>query len=130
MDTFDRAIQSGLTYYLDNLFDLQELPRPFAKAPRFTIYKRELYDYAECINLLTLAQSKHAGVGGRQDVVVDDILQRWQQPSGCFRTRQLLIGWDNVPMHRWGQAQLLRSLCGLLADHFCGGTTPSRKVGP
>ena len=124
-DTCGRAIQSGLTYYLDNLFDLQELPRPFARAPRFTIYKRELYDYAECINLLTLAQRKFAGVGSRRDVVVDDILRRWQQPRGCFRTRQLLIGWDNVPMHRWGQAQLLRSLCGLLNDSADGTTIPA-----
>jgi hypothetical protein len=26
----------------------------------------------------------------------------------------LLLGWDNVPMHRWAQAQLFRSLCFLL----------------
>jgi hypothetical protein len=25
-----------------------------------------------------------------------------------------MLGWDDVPMHRWAQAQLFRSLCGLL----------------
>jgi hypothetical protein len=123
--TCARAIQSGMNYYLDNLFDAQGLPRPFAKAPRFTIYKRELYDYAECINLLTLAQRTFAGVGSRRDVVVDDIVRRWQQPDGCFRTRQLMIGWDNVPMHRWGQSQLLRSLCGVLAESADRRTVPA-----
>jgi hypothetical protein len=25
-----------------------------------------------------------------------------------------MVGWDNVPMHRWAQSQLFRSLCLLL----------------
>jgi hypothetical protein len=110
------AIDSGLRYYLANLFDAEGLPRPFAKPPRFTFYRRELYDYAEAINLLTLARPRAADAEHRRGVVVEDILSRWQQRSGCFRTRQLLFGWDNVPMHRWAQSQLLRSLCGLLNE--------------
>lgn len=110
------AIQSGLDYYMRHLFDEQGLPRPFARAPRLTIYRRELYDYAECINLLSLAWHRRPALGARRRVVVQDILDRWQRPDGSFRTRQLLVGWDNLPMHRWGQAQLLRSLCGLLAE--------------
>jgi hypothetical protein len=43
--------------------------------------------------------------------VVADLLARWQRPDGSFRSRQLLVGWDNVPMHRWAQAQVFRSLC-------------------
>ena len=31
-----------------------------------------------------------------------------------FRSRKLLLGWDNTPMHRWAQAQMFRSLCFLL----------------
>ena len=38
----------------------------------------------------------------------------WQKCDGSFRSRQLLLGWDNTPMHRWAQAQLFRSLCFLL----------------
>ena len=34
--------------------------------------------------------------------------------AGAFRSRKLIIGWDNVPMHRWAQSQLFRSLCLLL----------------
>jgi len=122
------AIDSGLRYYLAHLFDAEGLPRPFAQAPRFTFYKRELYDYAEAINVLTLARHRAPHVGTARGIVVDDILNRWQQPSGCFRTRQLLVGWDNVPMHRWAQSQLLRSLCGLVTEPpapAAGDTRPS-----
>ena len=124
------AIAKGLRYYLDHLFDGEDLPRPFARAPRFTFYRRELYDYAEAINVLSLAQGLDPVVETRRNRVVDDVLHRWQQPDGCFRTRQLLFGWDEVPMHRWGQSQLLRSLCGLLIEPCEATRAPeSRKAG-
>jgi len=47
---------------------------------------------------------------------LDEILARvidldgWQKADGSFRSRQLLLGWDNTPMHRWAQSQLFRSL--------------------
>ena len=49
-------IGRGVDYYLANLFDDDGLPKPFSKAPRLTVYKRELYDCAECINLCLLLQ--------------------------------------------------------------------------
>ena len=45
------VIARGVGYYTKNLFDARGLPVPLSKAPRFTVYRRELYDYAECINL-------------------------------------------------------------------------------
>ena len=48
------AIERGIGYYVKNLFDAKGLPLPFSKAPRLTVYRRELYDYAECINLAVL----------------------------------------------------------------------------
>jgi len=48
------------------------------------------------------------------DGVVKQVLTVWQKLDGSFRSRQLLLGWDNVPMHRWAQAQLFRSLALLL----------------
>ena len=77
-----------------------------------TVYRNELYDYAECINLAVLLQGRFSAL--------DSILSRlanfsaWQKPDGSFRSRQLLIGWDNTPMHRWAQSQMFRSLCFLL----------------
>ena len=108
------AIRTGLRYYEQSLFDSDGWPRPFAVAPRRVLYRHELYDYAECLNLATLAQGRSARLDALATRAVEDLLSRWQKPDGSFRSRQLLWGWDEVPMHRWAQAQLFRSLCGLL----------------
>lgn len=105
------AIERGVTYYVEHLFDERGLPKPFSKAPRLTIYRRELYDYAECINLATLLKGRFPELDKRLETVLGDLLTRWQRADGSFRSRHLLLGWDNVPMHRWAQAQLFRSLC-------------------
>ena len=109
-----RAIKAGVDYYLRSLFDGDGLPKPFSKAPRLTVYRRELYDYAECINLAVLLKGRFPALEERLDSTVSDLLQHWQKDDGSFRSRRLLLGWDNVPMHRWAQAQLFRSLCFLL----------------
>lgn len=109
------AIENGLRYYAQHLFDAEGLPRPFAKPPRLIVYRKELYDYAECINLLTLVCGTSPILDARLSAAVTDVTTRWQRADGSFRSRKLLIGWDNVPMHRWAQAQLFRSLTGLLS---------------
>jgi hypothetical protein len=108
------AIERGVDYYVRQLFDEQRLPKPFAKAPRLTVYRRELYDYAECLNLATLLRGRFPKLDAILLTVLQDVLDRWQKPDGSFRSRQLLIGWDDVPMHRWAQAQMFRSLSLLL----------------
>lgn len=109
-----RAIERGIDYYVRNLFDERGVPKPFSKPPRLIVYRRELYDYAECINLGMLLRGRFDKLDRLVDSVVNQILTMWQKPDGSFRSRQLLFGWDNVPMHRWAQAQLFRSLCLLL----------------
>ena len=108
------AIERGIGFYVSNLFYESGVPKPFAKAPRLVVYRRELYDYAECINLGVLLRGRFEKLDNLVDGVVDQVLTTWQRPDGSFRSRQLLLGWDNVPMHRWAQAQLFRSLCLLL----------------
>lgn len=110
-----RALDAGVRYYVDALFDAQGLPRPFAVAPRITVYRHELYDYAECINLATLLRGRHAALDARLEATLADLLGRWQKRDGSFRSRRLLLGWDEVPMHRWAQAQTFRALCFLLS---------------
>lgn len=106
------AIEKGIRYYTENLFDSEGLPKPFSRRPRLTVYKRELYDYAECINLALLLQGRFPELDRVLSRVID--LETWQKPDGSFRSRQLLFGWDNTPMHRWAQSQMFRSLCLLL----------------
>ena len=109
------AIERGVAYYVQNLFDEQGLPKPFSRRPRMTVYRRELYDYAECINVGVLLEGRFP--------LLDETLSRvvamdgWQKPDGSFRSRQLLVGWDDTPMHRWAQSQLFRSLCFFLRQN-------------
>ena len=111
------AIDSGIGYYVRNLFDENGSPKPFSSRPRLTVYRRELYDYAECINLAVLLNGRYPQLDERLCRVLNEILTTWQKPDGSFRSRRLILGWDNVPMHRWAQAQLFRSLCLLVYHH-------------
>jgi len=104
------ALSRGVRYYLDNLFNEDGLPRPFARAPRLTVYKRELYDCAESINLCLLLRDRFPACDAKLETVTTGILKNWVKPDGSFRSRQLMLGWDNLPMHRWAQSQMFRSL--------------------
>jgi len=109
-----RAIERGVHYYVTNLFDDRHVPKPFSRAPRMTVYRRELYDYAECVNLAVLLCGRFVELDAILAAVLDELFEVWQKPDGSFRSRQLLMGWDNTPMHRWAQSQMFRSLCFLL----------------
>ena len=108
-----KAIERGVNYYVRSLFDSEGLPKPFSRRPRLTVYQRELYDYAECINVAVLLKGRFAALDGILSSCVTNLME-WQKSDGSFRSRQLLMGWDNTPMHRWAQSQLFRSLCFLL----------------
>jgi len=103
-----KAIERGVDYYVKNLFDEEGMPKPFSRRPRMTVYRRELYDYAECINVCVLLAGRFPKLDETLARVIN--LDGWQKSDGSFRSRQLLLGWDNVPMHRWAQSQLFRSL--------------------
>jgi len=110
------ALGKGVDYYLGNLFAEDGLPKPFAKAPRLTVYKRELYDCAECINLCLLLRDRFPELESTLETVVRGILKDWIKADGSFRSRRLHFGWDNVPMHRWGQSQMFRALAFYLRE--------------
>jgi len=112
----DEALTRGAEYYLKNLFDKDGLPKPFSKAPRLTVYKRELYDCAECINLCLLLRDRFPQFEATLETVLKGVLKDWIKSDGSFRSRRLHLGWDNVPMHRWGQSQMFRSLAYYLRE--------------
>ena len=103
-----QAIERGVDYYVKTLFE-DGMPKPFSRRPRLTVYKRELYDYAESLNLAVLLRGRFPALDAVLPNVTDFAV--WQKQDGSFRARQLLVGWDNTPMHRWAQAQYFRSLC-------------------
>ncbi len=116
------ALERGVKYYLASLFGEDGMPRPFAVAPRLTVYQCELYDCAESINLCLLLQDRFGHLRATLETVVAGILQNWIQVSGAFRARKLMFGWDNVPMHRWAQSQMFRALAFYYADSKGRGT--------
>ena len=109
-----QAIDRGIGFYVKSLFDETGAPKPFSSRPRMTVYRRELYDYAECINLAVLLKGRYPELDDRLCSVLNEILAVWQKADGSFRSRRLHFGWDNTPMHRWALAQLFRSLCFLV----------------
>lgn len=127
-----QALSRGAGYYLEHLFDTDGLPRPFSKAPRLTVYKRELYDCAECVNLCLLLRNRIPEFERTLETVLAGILRDWIKSDGSFRSRRLFLGWDNVPMHRWAQSQMFRSLafCRREAARMRGGRERSGSVTP
>jgi hypothetical protein len=119
------ALARGLDYYLAHLFSEEGMPRPFSKAPRLTVYKCELYDCAECINLCLLLRQDFPQLEKTLATVVAGILEHWIKPDGSFRSRKLISGWDNVPMHRWAQSQMFRALAFYLREQ-----SPQPKPAP
>src|SRR6266513_148738 len=69
------ALLKGVGYYLGKLFDGDGLPKPFSKAPRLTVYKRELYDCAECINLCLLLRDRFPKLQVTLETIVEHVLE-------------------------------------------------------
>ena len=63
---------------------------------RVVVYRNELYDYAGCINLATLLRERFPRLDARLATTLDDLLAHWQKRDGAFRSRRLLLGFDNV----------------------------------
>lgn len=121
------ALKRGVNYYLNHLFGEDGMPRPFSKAPRLTVYKCELYDCAECINLCVLLKGRLPQLEKVIETVTGGILKNWIKADGSFRSRRLIMGWDNVPMHRWAQSQMFRSLAFYLREQAAPTARQSGK---
>lgn len=115
-DAVAAALEAGYEYYRAHLLDEQGLPRPFARNPRLTLYRRDLYDYAEGINLAVLLRRDIPAAADVLQTLLDDLLARWVLPDGHFVTRELVVGRTTVPYHRWAQSQAFHALVAVLAD--------------
>ena len=104
--------------------------RLFSKAPRLTVYKCKLYDWAECINLCPLLRNQCPAVERALETVVSGILADWVKPEGSFRSRKLICGWTNVPMPRQPQSQMFRSLAFYLQELVRGQDGKNQKSLP
>ena len=104
---------AGTASISSHLLDDSGLPIPFAERPRMTLHRRDLYDYAEGINLAHLVRELVPDGERGPRALTTDLVERWQLPDGHFVTRELAIGRNKVPYHRWAQSQAFRSLARL-----------------
>jgi hypothetical protein len=111
-----QAFGTGYEFYLGHLLDEAGRPLPFARRPRLTLHRRDLYDYAEGINLAQLLQGEIPAAGGVLQGLVRDLVERWALPDGHFVTREFVVGRNTVPYHRWAQSQTFHALARVAAD--------------
>jgi hypothetical protein len=113
-DGLRAAVTRGYDFYKSFLLDDDGLPVPFARSQRPTLQRRELYDYAEGINLGLLLSAEDKDAPVITGMLLADVLDRWVLPDGRFVSRETRFGRDTVPYLRWGQAQMFRALalCG------------------
>ena len=110
------AIGAGYEFYLEQLLDEDGLPIPFARRPRLTLHRRDLYDYAEGINLAHLLRGELPAARGVLETLVRDLIERWILPDGHFVTRELVVARNTIPYHRWAQSQTFHALARVAAD--------------
>ena len=110
------ALSKGVNYYLANLLAPDGLPRPFSKPATFALYQAELCDGAECIDLCLLLRGRFPTLDKTLTTLLGSILRNWVKPDGSFRSGRRSLGWDNIPMHGWGQSQIFRGLAHYLGE--------------
>lgn len=115
------SLVSGYAFYKSALLDGDALPKSFAVTQRPSLVRRELYDFAEGINLALLMLDHDDDAEAILVILLEELLRRWQLPDGHFVTRTTLLARHTVPYHRWGQSQAFRALTlaaakGFLAD--------------
>lgn len=112
----NEALQKGYHFYKTALLDESGLPKPFAVTQRTNLVRRELYDYAEGINLALLMRGVDEDADAILARLVDDLVTHWQMDDGHFRTRTTVMGKNTVPYHRWAQSQVFRALALVAAS--------------
>ena len=105
------SIQHGYKYYRKELFREDKTPLHFSKIQYNKLRKYEMYDYAEGIKLGALLKDEIDGAFEFSEILVNDLINRFQLKDGHFATRVTSFGnVHKVPYLRWPQAQLFCAL--------------------
>lgn len=109
VDVLD-AVRLGYAFYRRSLLDEQLQPVPFAVKPRLMLHTRDLYDYAEGINLAVLLCDVEPDAPNVLHEMLQGLANGWVLSDGHFVTRRLLVGRNTIPYHRWAQSQMFHAL--------------------
>ena len=104
------AVDCGYDFYKSQLLDERGLPVPFARAQRPSLSRRELYDYAEGIDLGFLLADVDREALSIVKILLTEVLDNWVLADSHFVTRETVFGRSTIPYHRWAQAQMFRAL--------------------
>jgi hypothetical protein len=104
------AVVRGYRFYRARLLDADGQPIPYAVKPRTTPVRRDLYDYAEGLNLAVLLDDVDPAARTVAAGLVTGLARDMRLPDGHFATRRLVVGRANVPYHRWAQAPAFHAL--------------------
>ncbi len=109
------VIRRGYDFYRQALYDQQEKPKPFARSSHLKIIQRELYDYAEAINVGVLLKQEDDAAYALSLRLAGSVCRDFQLPTGQFVTRVYKNGLrQKMPFLRWPQAQLFLALTNIL----------------
>jgi hypothetical protein len=108
------SVRRGYGYYRHHLLDENLQPIPFAVQSRIALHRRDLYDYAEGINLAGLLREVEPEAEEVLQRLLTELTSGWALPDGHFVTRRLVIGTNKVPYHRWAQSQVFHALASYL----------------
>ena len=81
------AIRLGYAFYKERLLDENGQPIPFHRRPRMTLFRRQLYDYAEGINLALLLRDVDPGRDGDRGHADAQPAPRLDAPGRALRNR-------------------------------------------
>lgn len=113
------AVEKGIGYYWENLFDENGQPQPFAKQIRSNIIKYESYDFAECLGLFALLGPGHGFTRERLELILQFFLRNFVLPDNALRFRVYRFPSANgYPYFRFGMTAAILSLAQLLNSSF------------
>jgi hypothetical protein len=104
------SVRRGYAYYRAELLDDDLQPIPDAVQPRVSLHRRDLYDYAEGINLALLLRDLKPEAVRILQGLLRGLAEEMTLSDGHFVTRKLIIGRHTIPYHRWAQSQVFHAL--------------------
>ena len=103
----NNAIEKGLNYFLNNLFDKHGLPIPYSVKPRFILHKYDSYDFAESIGLLAELDIEN----DRISKILEFVKDNFQTKEGWFIFKKYpLINNKGIPYLRYANSAMFLAL--------------------
>lgn len=111
---YNEMLDKGVKYYLNSLFYVNQLPKPFTVKPRSTLFKYDCYDVAESLNLLLDIENQESKV----ENILEFALSKMQASGGWFKFRiyKFPVAFQ-IPYMRYANSAMFMALTKWLKYH-------------